>query len=87
MRRERQRALVVRDAREVAPAQVLHHDVRLPVLGAAEVEDRDRVRVAEATRRARLVQEARRAASSSSARCGWTTFTATVRPSATCSAQ
>ena len=55
-----QRPLVVRDAPQVAAAQVLHDDVRLPLLGAAEVEDGDGVRVAQAACGARLVEEARR---------------------------
>ena len=37
--RERERPLFVGDAREVLAAQELHHQVGLPVVGAAEVED------------------------------------------------
>jgi hypothetical protein len=45
---------------EVTPSQVLHHDVRPAIVGAAEVEDRDRIGVAQAARGSRLVEEAGR---------------------------
>ena len=56
---ERERPLLVRDAREVLAAQELHHEVELAVVGLAEVDDGDRVRVVEAARGARLGDEAR----------------------------
>ena len=57
---EWERPVLVRDAREVAPAQELHDEVELTVVGLAEVDDADRVRVVEAARGARLGDEARR---------------------------
>ena len=58
--RERQRPLVVHHARQMSTAQVLHHDVRLTLLGAPEIEDGDRVRMAQTAGRPGLVEEARR---------------------------
>ena len=55
---EGQRPLLVRDAREVLAPQELHHEVRLPVLGPAEVEHGHRVRMVELARRARFGHEA-----------------------------
>ena len=56
---QRERTLVARHAAQIAAAQVLHHDVRAAVVGASEVEDRDRVGVAQTTRGARFVEEPR----------------------------
>ncbi len=56
---EGERAVLVRDAREVAPAQELHDEVELAVGRLAEVDDADRVRVVQPARRARLGDEAR----------------------------
>ena len=39
MRRNGERPLLVRDAREVAPAEELHDEVELPVRRLAEVDD------------------------------------------------
>src|SRR6185436_7854348 len=57
---ERERSLFVSNAREILPAQELHHEVRLAVVGPAEVEHGDRVRVIELARRACLRHEAER---------------------------
>ena len=56
---ERERALLVLDAREVLAAQELHDEIELAVLGLAEVDDGDGVRMIEPARRARLGDEAR----------------------------
>ncbi len=56
---ERERPVLVRHAREVFAAQVLHDEVELAVVGLAEIDDRDRVRVVQSARRARLGDEAR----------------------------
>jgi hypothetical protein len=58
---ERERSIVVDDAREVPPAQELHHEVELAAV-LAEVDDRDRVRVVQAARRAGLGDESDRGA-------------------------
>src|SRR5207249_10151806 len=49
---------VIHDAREGAPAQKLGDQVEQAGLGLAEVEDRDRVRVAQTAGGARLLLEA-----------------------------
>ncbi len=57
---ERERPFSYWIAREVLAAQELHDEIELAVLGLAEVDDADRVRVIEAARGARLGDEARR---------------------------
>jgi hypothetical protein len=57
--REGEQPVFVRDAREVSPAQVLHHQVELAAV-AAEVDDPDRVRVVQPGGGARLRDEAGR---------------------------
>ena len=57
---QRQWPLLVGDPTEVAAAEVLHHDVRVPVRGSTEVEDGDRVGVAKPACRPGFVEEARR---------------------------
>ena len=56
---ERQRSVLVRDAREIAPAQEFHDQVELAVGCVAEVDDPHRVRVVQPARGARLGDEAR----------------------------
>ena len=59
MRRNGEGTLLVLDAREVLAAQELHDEVELAVLGLAEVDDGDGVRVVQPARGARLGDEAR----------------------------
>ena len=59
---EGQRPFFVGDAREVPPAQKLHHQVELAVVRLAEVDDAHRVRMVEAARRARFGDEPSRRA-------------------------
>jgi len=47
----------LRDAAQILAAEVLHDDVRVTLERASEVEDRDGVRMAQATRGARFVEK------------------------------
>ncbi len=58
--REGQRAFFVSDAREIFTAQELHHQVRLPVVGATEVEHGDRVGMVQLAGSPRFGHEAQR---------------------------
>jgi hypothetical protein len=55
----RKRSLVLREVGEVLAVQELHHVVAETIVGHAVVEDADRVRVREISRRAHLALEAR----------------------------
>ena len=67
---ERERAFLVGDAREVAAAEELHHQVQLAVLRLAEVDDADGVGVVQAARGAGFGDEGARRQFSSPTRWG-----------------
>jgi hypothetical protein len=58
--RKGQRPFLVSDAREILAAQKFHHQIRLAVVGTAEVEHGDRVRMVQLAGCARFGHEAER---------------------------